>query len=254
MRYVCKKCGKFVSQNSEVCKSCGELNPAIPQEPQKTQSIEKSKNRHNGDYMWDPETNQFVEIPRQSRFNLKYFWIAFFVIIFLIAIINNIIENNSSSQADYYNSNTTYNSYDNYSNSTYNQKGNSYLKSSSDNLVYHVNGTSDPAYYWIIKGSGTDRRFEYIITGEGGQKRILESGDCVATTFGLIKQLKPNTVLRNGAVNSDSKVYYMGPLESGTYGFDVYAILVPSGSVGQIFINDGPKPLEFILIDNVSLR
>lgn len=243
MRYVCKNCRRFVSKDAERCKCCGELNPAVP----------KITN-HNEDgkinYGFD---NTYGNPGPPKKNNTLKWWGIFIASLVLVGIVKC---GQSSNQPTSTNpQSTTSYDYTDYSSSyeSYGSSDNSTMSSSSTCLMYKVYGSQNPSYYWIINGTGMDRKFEYVIMGESG-KTVLESGDCVVTTFGMIKQLRPNTVLRDGIVDTNSTIYYMGPLDIGTYGFDVYAMLVVDGQGGQVFLNDGPQPLEFLPIDRVILQ
>lgn len=243
MRYVCKNCRRFVSKDAERCKCCGELNPAVPK-------ITNHKEESQINFGFD---NAYENPDPPKKNNTMKWWGIFIASLVLVGIVK--CSKSSNEPPSTNTQSTTSSGYTDYSNSyeSYVSSDNSTMSSSSTCLMYKVYGSQNPSYYWIINGTGMDRKFEYVIMGERG-KTVLESGDCVVTTFGMIKQLRPNTVLRGGIVDKNSTIYYMGPLDLGTYGFDVYAMLVVDGQGGQVFLNDGPKPLEFLPIDRVFLQ
>lgn len=245
MRYVCKNCKRFVSKDAERCKCCGELNPAIPK-------ITGHNKESQFNYGFE---NQYGNPDSSKKNNTMKWWGIFIASLVLVGIVKCSESSNQTTSTN--TQSTTSSSYADYSNSnsyeSYGSSDNTTMSSSSTCLMYKVYGSQNPSYYWIINGTGMDRKFEYVIMGESG-KTVLESGDCVVTTFGMIKQLRPNTVLRDGVVDTNSTIYYMGPLDLGTYGFDVYAMLVVDGQGGQVYLNDGPKPLEFLPIDRVILQ
>lgn len=125
---------------------------------------------------------------------------------------------------------------------------------SSSSVVYvykDVDASGFVDLYWIISAGNDGMKFKYIAKDGKGEK-TLKSGKCMELTFEDLKKYVPNAVIR-GAVQMQTKIWLLGPIEEHYSGRDVYGILVPS--TARLYMNDGAiSKDEFIELCKLELQ
>lgn len=248
MRYVCKKCGKFVSQHSEECKSCGTKNPAIlPEERKQNDIVDEreliecpycnikfdSKNYSNNKVIHCPKCGRESENPYYEKNTPSKSRMIIGFIVLIIIIVNiyrafNQGESPNKIEVD----TTTSNNYsipgnNLYNNASRNNQGNndiasyepkSHIEKREHNninkknytLTLRENGSSydDPIYLWELNDKNGKISYKYIIT-DGYQSNVLKSGKGEVMKFSILKSKYPSLTLSRGYINPDDKIYFL---------------------------------------------
>lgn len=280
IRYICKKCGRFVSKDARVCKCCGCEDPAIekiiagPKTNSQTDErkyiecpncgfIFNSENKISSENVQCPSCSMSIKNPYYSKTSGYTTKKKIFGIIILLIIGFNIYRScyheNDVSLVDvsrHYNSNAAESEL-----SISNQADISQMmenKEAPNSIVFKVEGANEPCLKWIIKSENGKFQFQYIAE-DRDDKSILKSGYCGVMTFGQLKSQAPNTVIRNCTISTDKKIMLIGPIDTH-YNSDyserpVFGILVASkNSKAQLFINDTDEENVFILLDNLEME
>lgn len=260
MRYVCKNCGRFVSQSAPICKCCNTENPAVPQ-GERTSRFESASSIENGN-----RSGKSEEKPHNS---LK---IAFGIIVIAIIIINiGISISKFKSTTATMNSNvdeiavsqTVEGLVDEptvqeYSNSTPHKSteknqpsSNSDFSNTNIDLIYKVDGSTDSEYYWTIRIINGKKLYQYIVLDPYiDEETISISGKWYMQTFEELKAEHPTLRLRNCNISPSKQIIMIGSV--GSYGGrTVDGIIVPAGKYAELYFNDDDDPMEFFLIDRL---
>lgn len=288
MRYVCKNCGKFVSNNSTVCKSCGTENPAITVEERRNSSSASNANTTNdikkvecpycnvkfnikdttAEHINCPECGSEMENPYQSetdgRIGLPRIIIGIVVIAVLIFNIYRAIQSSTKSYQQEISEITAQPTTEpvriestNAEKPTISKTPNTVpnaQKKTGTRLVFRSAGAGELTYYWIFTEKGNQHNFEYRVS-DGHGYRILKSGRFVTLTYGQLKSQSPNVILDGVNINNSKKIFLAGPIEEyeDSYGnsHNVYAIVVPYETTAKVLLNDTYNPDEFLLLENL---
>lgn len=118
-------------------------------------------------------------------------------------------------------------------------------------LVYQVDGCTDPEYYWVISITSGKKSYDYLIVDPYTEEwTISKSGKWYIQTFGKLKAEHPSVRLRNRNLSPSKQIIMLGSV--GSYGGRVVdGIIVPSGKYAELYFNDDDDPMEFFLIDRL---
>lgn len=125
------------------------------------------------------------------------------------------------------------------------------ISSANYDLIYRVDGCTDPEYYWTVRVINGMNVFQYIIADPyTGEQSIARSGKWHIQTFGELKAEHPAVRLRNRSIDPSKKIIIVGPVD--TFGDrNVEGIIVPNGKYADIYLNDDDDPMEFFLFDHL---
>lgn len=287
MRYVCKNCGRFVSNDSTKCKSCGTENPAITVEERRNSSITSNTNimtdikkvecpycnakfnikEPNDKHINCPKCGSEMENPYQSetegKIGLPRIIIGIVVIAVLIFNIYRAIKSSTESYQQETSAIATQPALEpvriesaSAENPIIRKAPNTAPKAKNNEtrIVFRSAGAGELTYYWILTEKGNQHNFEYRIS-DGHGYRILKSGRFVTITYGQLKSQSPNVILNGVNINNSKKILLAGPIEEyeDSYGnsHNVYAIIVPDETTAKVLLNDTYNPDEFLLLENL---
>lgn len=225
-KYVCKKCGKFVSKDAETCKSCGTPDPAIPlSSKSSTSMVENKKQTKDNFYSYHKDNNKKDQIITEAN------KMRLFILLFVLFFIG--LKFYSSWSTD--KSSFPKSSYAVSNDETYSSK-------------YVYKDKSAP-YYWIISLNSEGVTYTYSTDSKG--ENVLKKGNVYGFKFQKLKNIYPNIVIR-GAVSMETEIWLLENIDQHYNGRNVDGIFVPSTST--LYNNDGESPNVFEYLCELELQ